>query len=417
MYQEGCLCESPTIENLKTTTDSLNFEVVDRVSGSQELVMLNDFTHEINDYNLRKTIEQRVSDVSSWCWVLEDLVKRLEDSLDALDHERNAVEVVTKRLEDEVQQLSLKATRPGALAPIVDCVEKAIKQEHDFLRDQKKEFEQILLEVDKEIAKVKRCKSKISKDALEKKQALAIDKMCAEKDYSDAVVEEWKKKKKREYPLRRWLSRCASVKRVGLKCLCSALITRQQIRGARLQLSIAAQMYAARVDAALRRRLHQNQIKLQDLSWRKDEAQKDYETLDAELVASESRLLQTLDMERVANARIADRFNRPSQERILDKVDSKLRDERRQLQLYTKELRSNIKRILSLQDSLKGTIMDISCVEEDLLHVVKLDEYRIEARQTTYNVDAKPNEVSTRQMYFTLPVIQEEDDYDYPFDE
>lgn len=44
-----------------------------------------------------------------------------------------------------------------------------------------------------------------------------------------------------------------------------------QVRVARVRLSISAQSYATRVDAAINRRLHYNQIKLQDLKWRKHE--------------------------------------------------------------------------------------------------------------------------------------------------
>lgn len=44
-----------------------------------------------------------------------------------------------------------------------------------------------------------------------------------------------------------------------------------QVRGARIRLSIAAQAYAAKVDAVLRRRLHTNKLKLQDLSWQREE--------------------------------------------------------------------------------------------------------------------------------------------------
>lgn len=49
------------------------------------------------------------------------------------------------------------------------------------------------------------------------------------------------------------------------------IVFSNQVRGARVHLSITAQAYAARVDAALRRRLNSNKVKLQDIYWQKEE--------------------------------------------------------------------------------------------------------------------------------------------------
>lgn len=43
------------------------------------------------------------------------------------------------------------------------------------------------------------------------------------------------------------------------------------MRGARVHLSITAQAYSARVDAALKRRLHANKTKFDDLKWQREE--------------------------------------------------------------------------------------------------------------------------------------------------
>jgi hypothetical protein len=43
------------------------------------------------------------------------------------------------------------------------------------------------------------------------------------------------------------------------------------VRGARVRLSIESQAHAAKVDAALRRRLHANTSKLEELSWQREE--------------------------------------------------------------------------------------------------------------------------------------------------
>lgn len=68
----------------------------------------------------------RISDVASWRWVLEDLSKRLEEALDSLKYEHNALRVVVQRIKDELNYHSTEGTRPGAICPLTDLVEKFI---------------------------------------------------------------------------------------------------------------------------------------------------------------------------------------------------------------------------------------------------------------------------------------------------
>lgn len=72
-------------------------------------------------------LECRISDISSWRWILVDLAKRLEESIEALQHEHNALRVVIRRIDDELNIYSRQGalTTLGALA---DSVEDAIIQ-------------------------------------------------------------------------------------------------------------------------------------------------------------------------------------------------------------------------------------------------------------------------------------------------
>ncbi|XP_052744531.1 uncharacterized protein LOC112052574 [Bicyclus anynana] len=425
--KDVCLGSSSGIDKLRTLSDTLNEKVVDQINGNQELVMLTGFARESNEYQFKKYMQERISDVESWHWVLKDLVKRLDEAIGGLKYEHNALRVVLQRVKQEIECHSREGSRPGALHPLMDDVEDAVIKEYKFLRDQKKIFENLIEELDTQTAKVEKTKKKIQADVQNKQQTLKLEKSCSSKDYRDAVVGEWKRKKKGS-PVTHWEKRCAVLKRSGLKALYNAVITRQQVRGARVRLSIAAQAYASKVDAMLRRRLHTNKLKLQGLHWQREEAIRDFNSLQDELTMAEKAVIDSIDHERIAAARLADRNQRPDREKTKDEVNRKLRAEQNELRHFSKELRNNIADITTLQKNISAAITHIDSFAEDLTQVIGLDEERFRCRLgETGNTDsansnnsaAKVTAATTNPPSSKLTVIQEEnedDDDDYPFD-
>ncbi|XP_050355249.1 uncharacterized protein LOC126776670 [Nymphalis io] len=420
--EEACLGTSRGIEKLRSLNDALNARVVKEINGSQELLMLTSFARESNEYQFKKSLQDRISDVASWRWVLEDLLKRLDEAIGSLKYEHNALYTVVQRIRDELNYHSREASRPGAICPLTDMVEKAIVQEFEYLRSQQNNFQKLILELNKQTSAIEKTMKKIENDVLNKSQSLSIDETCANKDYKNVVVEEKKKKRKKGFPVARWLKRCTALKRAGLKALCNAIITRQQVRQARVQLSIAAQAYALKVDAVLRRRLCSNKIKLQDLIWQREEAIRDYTSLEEELLSAEKTLIATMDHERIVEARLSERTRRPNQELIKDDVNRKLRDEQTQLKKNGKGLRNNIERITKLQNELCNAIAHIDSCAEDLVQVINLDEERVKGRrgeQSDSPAIPSPSINSSLRSHSQvqenqLSVIQEEDE-EYPF--
>ncbi|XP_021204408.1 uncharacterized protein LOC105841802 [Bombyx mori] len=415
------------VESLRQLNDKLNESVVEQMVDTQELVMMNSFAHDSNEYLFKKSLQQRISDISSWRWILVDLAKRLEESIEALQHEHNALRVVIRRIDDELNIYSRQGalTTLGALA---DSVEDAIIQEQNFLRNEKNKFEKMLTELEKQIINVEKTKKRIELDILKKQQTLDIEDACANID-SGSILTNRKKKKRRSSPLSRWENRCDSLKKAGLKSLRNAIITRQQVRGARIQISIAAQGYAAKVDSILKRRLHANQLKFQDLCWQREEAIKDFNVLEEELTTTEQNLLENLEQERLIETRITDRSQRPVGELTKDDVDRKLRDELGRLRNFTNELRKNRSRITTLQNHITNCISRIECCSEDLNQVINLDEERMKLRNG--EIQGEPSEENVKgiqpsgtiakrsQMRSNeiLTAITEEDEDDYPFND
>lgn len=52
-------CPYKVVENLKIMNDRLNAEVVEQVNDTQELVMLNNFARESNEYQFKKCLQER----------------------------------------------------------------------------------------------------------------------------------------------------------------------------------------------------------------------------------------------------------------------------------------------------------------------------------------------------------------------
>ncbi|CAK1542579.1 unnamed protein product [Leptosia nina] len=196
--EDACLGYSCGLDKIRTLNDKLNAEVIEQINGSQELVMLTNFARESNEYHYKKSLQERISDVSSWRWVLEDLSKRLEEAIQVLKYEENALRVVVERIQDEIENHSKQGSKPGAISPLRDIVEEAILQEYNFLREEKRKFERLLPELEKQIAQVEKTKQRIEKDILIKEQAISVDENCVERNYSDIAVDaNWKEKKKK----------------------------------------------------------------------------------------------------------------------------------------------------------------------------------------------------------------------------
>lgn len=73
---------------------------------------------------------------------------------------------------------------------------------------------------------------------------------------------------------------------------------------------------------------------------------RDYQVLLDELTETEKNILETMEQERVVEARLADRAERPKGEQTKDEVDRKLRDELARLKSFEKQLRTNYDCIL-----------------------------------------------------------------------
>ncbi|XP_072945338.1 uncharacterized protein [Epargyreus clarus] len=414
MYCESaCLGADGALENMRAMNERLNAMVLDQVSGSQELVMMNGFARECSEYRYKKSLQERISEVASWRWVLSDLSKRLQESIEALQHEHNALRVVVQRVEKEINNHCRENSRPGAMSPLYDQVEETIIEEFKFLRGQKRKFEKMIPDVDKQTTMLEKTKKKIVADILNKELAISVDENT---EQNSANVKDWKKKRKKGLPIKHWEKRCGALKRAGLRALANAIITRQQVRGARVQLSIAAQSYAAKVDSALRRRLHANKIKLQDLEWQREEALIDHKCLGEELTTTEQSLLETMDQERLVEARLAQRTRRPGKELIKDDVNRQLGDELLQIQQFNKQLRSNMERISSLQNDLADAVARIDCCAEDLIQVIRLDEDRIRSRVGEDGGNASPAEPPREDGLEVILEEGEDDEDDYPFD-
>lgn len=59
MFGETCYLGSCDLEGLRTLNDRLNARVVEQVNDTQELVMLNSFAQESNEYQFKKCLQNR----------------------------------------------------------------------------------------------------------------------------------------------------------------------------------------------------------------------------------------------------------------------------------------------------------------------------------------------------------------------
>ncbi|KAI5639800.1 tektin family domain-containing protein [Phthorimaea operculella] len=366
---------------LQVVGDDLSNRVLDKVNDTLELVMVNDFARETNENHFKRSLEERMADIASWRWVFEDLCRRLEESKTSLKYELKAGRVVEKRVKQEIEEHSKMATKPGALKPKCDCVEHVILEEYRYLKEQREVFDELCQIIEKQIANLEKLIKKIQNDILQKEETIAIEATMAEYNLKNIdKVEVKTKRKKKPFSLEAWENKCLELKREGLNALHDALLTKQQVRGARVQLTIAAQSLASKVDNAIRKRLHVNHIKLDDLKWQKQEAEKDLQALQTEQLNTEQTVVANMEQERVILARLADRSYRPDGEMTRDEVEYNLKAELGRVRRFISDLRKNLNEITHLQEVLKETIIKIDCYSDDLSQIIQLDEDRMKAR-------------------------------------
>lgn len=75
------------------------------------------------------------------------------------------------------------------------------------------------------------------------------------------------------------------------------------------------------------------------------QALRDYNSLEEELETTERNLIETMDQERLVEARRADRLLRPARELTKDNVNRNLIDELGRMRSFSKQLRVNLERI------------------------------------------------------------------------
>ncbi|XP_026318146.1 tektin-B1-like [Hyposmocoma kahamanoa] len=377
----GCPCG---VSELRALSDKLSAKVLEKVNNTQELVMINDFAKDANEYLFRKCLQDRISDIYSWRWVLEDLSKRLDDAICSLNYELKALKVVGQRVQKEIDDHCMGRTKPAALCPLSDTVEEAIVQEYEFLKQQKKNFQDLVITLEKQIEILTKTKTRISKDILIKSQTIAIEESCANRNMANVDIKvecNINTKRNKGSPPKCWENRCSALKRDGLRALCRAVVARQQVRGARIKLSITSEAFMAKVDAALKRRIHANKSKYAELEWQKEEAENDLRVLEVEMLNTEQSLIQNMEQERVVRARLADRTTRPPGELLKDEININLKNELIRIKQFVRDLRKNIESISTLQDKLKNSIVQIECAQRDLVQIIILDEDRQAARQ------------------------------------
>ncbi|GBP12547.1 Tektin-2 [Eumeta japonica] len=417
--------------------DKINNMVVDKINKTQELCLLVALDQESSEYLIKKSLENRISSIAAWRWVLMDLSQRLNNAVDVIQHEKDAVLAVIERLKGEIHYRVEKCSRPGILAPRSDPVEEAIIKEYRYLRKQKVMFTKEALNLDSLLFVINDTKNKIDVDLRGKETTIAVEEACinSNQEYIECnrkpVTSKNRKKK-----ITSWEKRCDLLKSNGLYALKMALEERARIRAARVQLSCGAGARAARVDAALRRRLRSNEVVIEELQWQTEEALNDLYKLDAERETTENTILQLLDKARATEARLAERSRRPPAELLDDDVDKLLKKERAQIKRNIKKFQENLNNIVSLQSNLTKAIAELDDRVADVKQVLQIDVARMNDRRQSdrereehVNPDTENSSCFDCETYVQtatqnsnydppsrLDQIPEEDEDDYPFD-
>ncbi|EZA60445.1 Tektin-2 [Ooceraea biroi] len=331
----------------------------------------------------------RLTELSRWKDVFEDLLQRLLTEIRLLNDEKanmeKEIENISYPLRVASECISMRDCRRGTELTY-DEADIELKKELCTLGHLQEELTKRAQAVWEKLNHLETVKFELNLDIEDKNETIRIDKENLELDHTCANIS-YKPKtlitegtKSISYEM--WLERCHRTKTMLDNELNDCYTFRETMRVTREHAwnDIKAQQDVT--DYTLRKRIYQTQKARNELEWQKLKVQKEMEMLRKEITEAEGALTSKTDIVKCVETRLGNRTYRPGAELCKDQVELGLKSEVLQLRQTEEDLNKIIECSRASYNSLESLLTRIVKNLEDKQHSLNTDVMCLDMRST-----------------------------------
>ncbi|XP_063390363.1 tektin-B1-like [Cydia fagiglandana] len=371
---------------LKVTADTRRADAFDFRHSAHQLRNETRIKTDWDSYHNNNRLRARVYEIEQWRSTLQEL-------LDRIDREMNALKEEKASTERELEQLNLPllvcseclSNRDGRRSTELtyDLADTELKKELCVTESNKKMLIDRCQSAWEKINKLEVVKFKLQLDLNDKNEALQIDKdmLSLDKDCANITYKtDSLKTPKRMITGEQWLDRCEATKKMAVDELQETLSLRESLFVARGRARNLLQAQKDATNYMMRRRVYDTQRARNELEWQKLKMEENMDKLATELKVMGEQFTDKVNALKVAETRLETRGYRPGSELAADEADIGLKEEVRNLRETIRQLQEKLDCGKATYNALEATSIKIAMDLADKNQSLETDTRALEMR-------------------------------------
>lgn len=342
------------------------------------------------DIHINNTrLADRVTEVSRWKDVLEDLLQKLLSEIRLLRDEKadteKEIESIDHPLRIVNECISIRDCRRGTELTY-DEANIELKKELCAIANVKETFTNRAQAAWEKLNHLEDVKFKLSLDIEDKSETIRIDKENFELDGTFANLSYKPRtsitEKTDSITYEIWLDRCQRLRMLVENELSDSYTFREAMRVMKESAGNDIKAQQDATDYTLRKRIYQTQKARNEMEWQKLKVQKEMEMLGKEIIQLEEALMSKTGVVKCVETRLENRAYRSGSELCKDEVELGLKGEVLQLKRTKEDLIEIIEHTKASYNSLESLLIRIEKNLDDKQHSLNTDVMCLDTRST-----------------------------------
>ncbi|CAK1579553.1 unnamed protein product [Parnassius mnemosyne] len=371
---------------LQVTADTRRADAFDLRHSARQLRNETRIKTEWDSYHNNNRLRARVYEIEQWKSTLQELLNRLDREMNALKEEKASTE-------RELEQLNLPllvcseclSNRDGRRSSELtyDLADTELKKELCVTESNKKLLIDRCQSAWEKINRLEVVKFKLQLDLNDKNEALQIDKdmLNLDKDCANITYKtDPLKTPKRMITYEQWLEKCEATKKMAEDELQDTLRLRESLFVARERARNTLRAQTDVTNYMMRKRIYDTQRARNELQWQKMKMEENMDKLTAELKIMGEQFADKVNALKVAETRLETRGYRPGIELASDEADLGLKEEVHNLKESIRQLQEKLDCAKATYNALEAASIKIALDLNDKEHSLETDTRALEMR-------------------------------------
>lgn len=359
-------------------------------------------------------LADRVTEVSRWKDILDDLLQKLLCEMRLLRDEKadteKEIESIDHPLKIVSECISIRDCRRGTELTY-DEADIELKKELCAIANVKETFTNRAQAAWEKLNHLEDVKFKLSLDIEDKSETIRIDKKNFELDGTSGNLSYKPRtsitEKTDSITYEIWLDRCQRLRMLIENELSDSSTFREAMRVMRESAGNDIKAQQDATDYTLRKRIYQTQKARNEMEWQKLKVQKEMNMLGKEIIQLEEALMSKTSVVKCVETRLENRAYRPGSELCKDEVESGLKSEVLQLKRTKEDLTEIIEHAKASYNSLEALLIRIEKNLDDKQHSLNTDVMCLDTRSTLNN-KVKPDVSNETNRNIVLTRLEKE---------